>query len=175
MTGAARGQGAAEALRLLRAGAIVHALDVLPADDPTWDALRAEGARTPGVCGYAWRTWPAKPTGGRWPRNRARGRAVRLVNNAGVTLRKTVTETRMPNGGVCWTSIWTDRSWRYTRCRLDAGRRVHRQYLVHRRPDRLFQRGLRPARGCAARRAAALERGTGHTREHRALAWWKRR
>ena len=67
VTGAARGQGAAEALRLLRAGAIVHALDVLPADDPTWDALRAEAARTPGVCGYAWRTWPAKPTGGRWP------------------------------------------------------------------------------------------------------------
>ena len=43
VTGAARGQGAAEALRLLRAGAIVHALDVLPADDPTWDALRGGG------------------------------------------------------------------------------------------------------------------------------------
>ena len=48
VTGAARGQGAAEALRLLRAGAIVHALDVLPADDPTWDALRAEAGADAG-------------------------------------------------------------------------------------------------------------------------------
>ena len=171
VTGAARGQGAAEALRLLRAGAIVHALDVLPADDPTWTRCARRRARTPGVCGYAWRTWPAKPAGGRWPRRRARGRAaVRLVNNAGVTLRKTVTETSHAE----WRrllDINLDGPFLAIHVLAgDAGRRVHRQYLVHRRPDRLFQRGLHgqqmgAARTDARRRAGAG--GTGHTREHR--------
>ena len=64
VTGAARGQGAAEALRLLRAGAIVHALDVLPADDPTWDA-RAGGGRG--------RRASADTRGGRGQRSRLAG------------------------------------------------------------------------------------------------------
>ena len=38
-----------------------------------------------------------------------------LVNNAGVTLRKTVTETSHAEWRRLLTSIWTDRSWRYTR------------------------------------------------------------
>ena len=95
VTGAARGQGAAEALRLLRAGAIVHALDVLPADDPTWDALRAEAGADAGrlrirvadVASEAgWRTLAAQI-------EREGAPLYGLVNNAGVTLRKTVTET----------------------------------------------------------------------------------
>ncbi len=95
VTGAARGQGAAEALRLLRAGAIVHALDVLPADDPTWNALRAEAGADAGrlrirvadVASEAgWRTLAAQI-------EREGAPLYGLVNNAGVTLRKTVTET----------------------------------------------------------------------------------
>ena len=94
VTGAARGQGAAEALRLLRAGAIVHALDVLPADDPM-DALRAEAGADAGrlrirvadVASEAgWRTLAAQI-------EREGAPLYGLVNNAGVTLRKTVTET----------------------------------------------------------------------------------
>ena len=95
VTGAARGQGAAEALRLLRAGAIVHALDVLPADDPTWDALRAEAGADAGrlrirvadVASEAdWRALAVEI-------EREGAPLYGLVNNAGVTLRKTVTET----------------------------------------------------------------------------------
>lgn len=43
ITGAARGQGRALAAQLLQAGAVVHALDTLPADDAAWQPLHAMG------------------------------------------------------------------------------------------------------------------------------------
>lgn len=95
VTGAARGQGAAEALRLLRAGATVHALDVLPEDDETWTTLcRAAGpaaqrlrVRVADVASEAaWQALAADIAAAGVP-------LYGLVNNAGVTLRKTVTET----------------------------------------------------------------------------------
>lgn len=95
VTGAARGQGAAEALRLLQAGAIVHALDVLPEDDETWTALRCAAGpaaqrlrvRVADVASEAaWQALAADIAADGVP-------LYGLVNNAGVTLRKTVTET----------------------------------------------------------------------------------
>lgn len=44
ITGGARGQGAAEVLRLLREGASVYAADVLPFDDSSWAELREQAA-----------------------------------------------------------------------------------------------------------------------------------
>lgn len=95
VTGAARGQGAAEALRLLRAGALVYALDVLPENDETWTELRsAAGAdaqrlriRVTDVASEAGWTELADEIA------QAGVPLFGLVNNAGVTLRKTVTET----------------------------------------------------------------------------------
>ncbi|CAB5513764.1 3-alpha-(or 20-beta)-hydroxysteroid dehydrogenase [Achromobacter anxifer] len=95
VTGAARGQGAAEALRLLQAGAIVHALDVLPEGDETWTALRCAAGpaaqrlrvRVADVASEAaWQALAADIAAAGVP-------LYGLVNNAGVTLRKTVTET----------------------------------------------------------------------------------
>ncbi|CAB3848199.1 Cyclopentanol dehydrogenase [Achromobacter anxifer] len=95
VTGAARGQGAAEALRLLRAGATVHALDVLPEGDETWTALRCAAGpaaqrlrvRVADVASEAaWQALAADIAAAGVP-------LYGLVNNAGVTLRKTVTET----------------------------------------------------------------------------------
>ncbi|MBX3575167.1 MAG: SDR family oxidoreductase [Mesorhizobium sp.] len=40
ITGAARGQGAAEARLLLTRGATVYAVDVIPTEDPVWDELK---------------------------------------------------------------------------------------------------------------------------------------
>ena len=96
--------------------------------------------------------------------DRARGAPLYgLVNNAGVTLRKTVTETSHAE----WRrllDINLDGPFLAIHVLAgDAGRRVHRQYLVHRRPDRLFQRGLHGQqmglRGLT--RAAALELADG--------------
>ncbi|MDF8365201.1 SDR family NAD(P)-dependent oxidoreductase [Achromobacter anxifer] len=95
VTGAARGQGAAEALRLLQAGAIVHALDVLPEGDETWTALRCAAGpaaqrlrvRVADVASEAaWQALAADIAAAGVP-------LYGLVNNAGVTLRKTLTET----------------------------------------------------------------------------------
>lgn len=95
VTGAARGQGAAEVLRLLRAGAVVHALDVLPDGDESWAALRAAAGkdadrlrvRVADVSSESdWLALAQDLSGGEAP-------LFGLVNNAGVTLRKTVTET----------------------------------------------------------------------------------
>ncbi len=95
VTGAARGQGAAEVLRLLQAGATVHALDVLPEDDETWTALRCAAGpaaqrlrvRVADVASEAaWQALAADIAADGVP-------LYGLVNNAGVTLRKTVTET----------------------------------------------------------------------------------
>lgn len=95
VTGAARGQGAAETLRLLRAGAVVHALDVLPEGDAAWAELRASAGadaqrlriRVADVTSEA--GWVALAEDIRLAGVPLYG----LVNNAGVTLRKTVTET----------------------------------------------------------------------------------
>ncbi len=95
VSGAARGQGAAEALRLLQAGATVYALDVLPEDDDTWTALRRAAGpdaqrlrvRVADVASEAaWEALAADIAAAGVP-------LYGLVNNAGVTLRKTVTET----------------------------------------------------------------------------------
>ncbi len=95
VTGAARGQGAAETLRLLQAGATVYALDVLPEGDATWAELRnAAGAhaerlriRVADVARESdWLALAEEIAQGGAP-------LYGLVNNAGVTLRKTVTET----------------------------------------------------------------------------------
>nr|WP_248293514.1 SDR family oxidoreductase [Achromobacter sp. Bel] len=95
VTGAARGQGAAEVLRLLRAGAVVHALDVLPDGDGSWTALRTAAGddadrlrvRIADVSSESdWLALAQDLSHGEAP-------LFGLVNNAGVTLRKTVTET----------------------------------------------------------------------------------
>ncbi|WP_088140498.1 SDR family NAD(P)-dependent oxidoreductase [Achromobacter xylosoxidans] len=95
VTGAARGQGAAEALRLLQAGATVYALDVLPEGDAAWaDLGNAAGAhaerlrvRVADVARESdWVALADEITQAGVP-------LYGLVNNAGVTLRKTVTET----------------------------------------------------------------------------------
>lgn len=95
VTGGARGQGAAEVLRLLRAGASVYAVDVLADDDESWNELRAASAE-----------WRDKLIIVRADVSRAEdwdelARRIdadgvdlhALVNNAGITLRKTVTKT----------------------------------------------------------------------------------
>jgi len=91
VTGAVGGQGLAEARMLAAAGAAIVAVDVAAPDDPRWNALQEAGGRiaivTEDVGDEA--TWDlvadaaqafGRPIGG-------------LVNNAGITLRKTVTET----------------------------------------------------------------------------------
>lgn len=95
VTGGARGQGAAEVLRLLRAGAVVYAVDVLAEEDASWDELRGGAA--------AWRdrlnvvradVAKAEDWDELARRLDADGAELYgLVNNAGITLRKTVTKT----------------------------------------------------------------------------------
>ncbi|MGO4740729.1 SDR family NAD(P)-dependent oxidoreductase [Bosea sp. 2KB_26] len=95
VTGGARGQGAAEVIRLLRAGAIVYAVDVLARTDESWNELRAATAE-----------WQDRlfivqadvAEAGCWAELAAYIEAdgvelYGLVNNAGITLRKTVTQT----------------------------------------------------------------------------------
>ncbi|AMS45479.1 SDR family NAD(P)-dependent oxidoreductase [Aminobacter aminovorans] len=95
VTGAARGQGAVEASALLRLGARVHALDISESYEADWDALRQTASQAPGSLFIerhdvsdpaAWETLSSRLS--------ARGERIHgLVNNAGVTLRKTVTAT----------------------------------------------------------------------------------
>ncbi|MGO4736448.1 SDR family NAD(P)-dependent oxidoreductase [Bosea sp. 2KB_26] len=91
VTGGARGQGAAEVSRLLAVGAKVVVADVLGPDDPHWSVL---GGTTDRLCVVTAdisqeESWAeilaAAGTLG--------GSLSGLVNNAGITLRKTVTET----------------------------------------------------------------------------------
>lgn len=95
VSGGARGQGASLALELLRSGAVVHVVDVLPRDDAAWQPLR-DAARSRLV---EWQHDVADPQG--WDRV---ARAIResgialhgLVNNAGITgPRNTVTHTQL--------------------------------------------------------------------------------
>lgn len=95
VTGGARGQGAALALQLLDAGAVVHVVDTLAGDDPAWLRLRerADGRLV------EWRQDVADPQG--WDRLAAAlgdaGQPLQgLVNNAGITgPRNTVTRTEL--------------------------------------------------------------------------------
>lgn len=95
VTGAARGQGAAEVIALLELGARVFALDSIEMDAPVWNDLHAAAADAPGrLCiesldvsdPAAWETFAHNLA--------AEGIRVQgLINNAGITLRKTVTAT----------------------------------------------------------------------------------
>jgi 3alpha(or 20beta)-hydroxysteroid dehydrogenase len=95
VTGAARGQGAALVLQLLRCGARVHAVDMLAADNPAWQRLhdRAEGRLS------VWHQDVSDPAG--WDRLAGALRSgaeplLGLVNNAGITgPRNTVTQTQL--------------------------------------------------------------------------------
>ena len=98
VTGAARGQGAAEVLALLTNGAHVHAVDVHPEDSHWWADLvnQAGESRDRLVTIVA-----DVSTESGWEKIAATVRAsglsvIGLVNNAGITLRKTVSETTLP-------------------------------------------------------------------------------
>ncbi len=94
ITGAAQGQGAAEAKRLYDLGASVIALDVTEVDAPVWNELKKYATDTDRLWiqqldvsdSDAWlaliKTLKAQQI-----------RVYGLINNAGITLRKTVTET----------------------------------------------------------------------------------
>ncbi len=95
ITGGARGQGAAEVLRLLREGASVYAADVLPFDDSSWAELREQAAEWTDnlqvvqldvASPASWEALAQKIQDDE-------GKLYGLVNNAGITLRKTVTKT----------------------------------------------------------------------------------
>ena len=98
VTGGARGIGAAVALLLLRAGARVHVLDCLSADDPAWRLLKAQAEGAAGTLAVhdadvanpdAWDALAQAL--------KAEGSALMaLVNNAGITgPRNTVTKTQL--------------------------------------------------------------------------------
>ena len=91
VTGGARGQGAAEVSRLLAAGSKVVVLDILGPDHPQWSVVggcaKNLGVVTASITEDAtWEQAIAAAAG-------LGGRLAGLVNNAGITLRKTVTET----------------------------------------------------------------------------------
>lgn len=96
VTGAARGQGASIATRLVQAGARVYAMDRLGAHDAAWQALRDTCVHGTGSLScleldvsdaQSWRTVAALVQAGEQP-------LAGLVNNAGITgPRNTVTRT----------------------------------------------------------------------------------
>ncbi len=96
VTGAARGQGAVAATRLLELGARVHALDVCETDASSWETLRGTASDTRGLLSIGKvdvsdpDSWQAFVDQLGSDCERVYG----LVNNAGVTLRKTVTATK---------------------------------------------------------------------------------
>lgn len=95
VTGGARGQGAAEVLRMLRAGAVAYAVDVLPEADESWDELRAAAANWLDRLKIV-RADVSKADDWDGLARRIEADQVELyglVNNAGITLRKTVTKT----------------------------------------------------------------------------------
>lgn len=95
VTGAARGQGAAEAKALYNLGAWVFALDVIPSDAPAWECLRTIAADDPNRMRIQ-RLDVSSPDswGGLAKQIATEGIQVYgLINNAGITLRKTVTAT----------------------------------------------------------------------------------
>ena len=99
VTGGARGQGGALACMLLGAGAQVHVMDCLPADDAAWQVLRDHAS---GHCGAlivhgldvsraeSWDWMADHLRTDAWP-------LYALVNNAGITgPRNTVTKASLP-------------------------------------------------------------------------------
>ncbi|QIL69127.1 SDR family oxidoreductase [Diaphorobacter sp. HDW4B] len=95
VTGAAQGQGAAEAKALYDLGANVLAIDIAATDLPVWNELKDHGASDSGRLNLrsldvanssAWATLAAEL--------QSSGTQIHgLVNNAGITLRKTVGQT----------------------------------------------------------------------------------
>ncbi|WAH96239.1 SDR family NAD(P)-dependent oxidoreductase [Arthrobacter sp. MMS18-M83] len=95
ITGAAGGMGALETARILQAGGTVFAVDVLALSHESWDRLQtAAGEHRPRLVPYtadirraeAWDNLKAEIAARKVP---VHG----LVNNAGITLRKTLTQT----------------------------------------------------------------------------------
>lgn len=91
VTGAVGGQGLAEVLMLAELGAAVVAVDIAGAEDERWNAIRSLGPQVAIVSADVGdeRAWVRVADSAR-----ALGRPVAgLINNAGITLRKTVTQT----------------------------------------------------------------------------------
>lgn len=95
ITGAAGGMGALETARILEAGGTVFAVDVLPAGHKGWERLKvAAGEHGPKLVPFtadisrpeAWDALKKEISASEVPLHG-------LVNNAGITLRKTVTQT----------------------------------------------------------------------------------
>lgn len=96
VTGGAGGQGAAEVVRLIELGAAVVAVDVIPESDARWSDLRKQvgtDAKLATVSGDIAEdvTWDAVLDAV----SRLQRPLAGLVNNAGITLRKTVTQTSL--------------------------------------------------------------------------------
>jgi 3alpha(or 20beta)-hydroxysteroid dehydrogenase len=95
VTGAAGGMGAVEAARLLRAGATVFAVDALDPGHDNWSRSRAAaGEDAARLLPFTADVRSPQQWAGLRAAVEARGLPLHgLVNNAGITLRKTVTET----------------------------------------------------------------------------------
>lgn len=93
ITGGARGQGAAEVNRLLALGSNVVVIDLLAADSPDWalDQLRSDNLKIVSGSVADEETWQRAIEQVKF----FNAPLVGLVNNAGITLRKTVTETEL--------------------------------------------------------------------------------
>jgi len=94
ITGGARGQGAAEVNRLLALGSNVIVIDPLPQDSPDWaiDRTKSDNLRIVAGSVANEETWLATIE----QMKALEAPLAGLVNNAGITLRKTVTETALP-------------------------------------------------------------------------------
>lgn len=93
VTGGGRGQGAAEVTRLLASGAKVVVADMLTPDDPQWSVVGGERGTLSVVTADVSRapSWQLISEAV----EQLGGALSGLVNNAGITLRKTVTETTL--------------------------------------------------------------------------------
>jgi NAD(P)-dependent dehydrogenase (short-subunit alcohol dehydrogenase family) len=91
VTGALGAMGSSQVVRLVAAGAQVHALDVAPLDFPAWD--RVIGAEGPGVVMPYRLDVRDEDAWARFATTLDTARLAGLVNDAGVTLRSTLTQT----------------------------------------------------------------------------------
>lgn len=94
VTGALGALGACQVHRLIAAGARVLALDVAALEDPAWDAIT--GAPGPGEVHPHWVDVRDEQDWERFAGTLAPASLAGLVNNAGVTLRSTLTQTTTP-------------------------------------------------------------------------------